>query len=438
MMKKFLALLAVVAMVGLLSSLAFAADVSVGGSIDIRSRDFRDLTLDKNVGSKDTVDTQERIRLNVNVKSDNVKAKVSIENDWDTWGRFETPQGNAAVGGTDSIGGPIDAKTDAGRLDLREAWVSFDLPFAPVNVTGGHQLLQLGNGWWFRSMKYGSDAWVVANVTGPNTAAFVNVKIAEGTVSQNDDTDAYVLLDVFKINENMSAGIDITYADDRRNALGFGNTLLTTSTEDTKATNVGLNFNGKLGPVALKAEVDVQDGKAKGNDAKFKGNQIVVQGNVPLDPITINFTLARGSGKKATDNDYKQYVNFLDADQHYTLLYEYKIGNPGCIAGPNTSGVHAGFCNTTAISAGVMANVAKSLAVGVDVWQLIATEKIANVNGDSDKIGMEVDAKVNWKLYDNLSWNWTLGYFKPDSALKTPAGTTDAATGVQGVLSYQF
>src|SRR5574337_209894 len=111
-MKKFLALLAVVAMVGLFCSLAVAADVSVSGSIDIRSRDFRDLTLNKDstpAASKDTVDTQERIRLNVNVKSDNVKAKVSIENDWDTWGRFEQPQGNAAV-----------PSATSGRIDIRE------------------------------------------------------------------------------------------------------------------------------------------------------------------------------------------------------------------------------------------------------------------------------------------------------------------------------
>lgn len=434
-MKKFFALLAVVALVGLFSSMAFAADVSLSGSLDIRSRDFRTLGLDKSSSSKDQVDTQERIRLNVNVKADNVKGKVSIENDWDTWGRFEAPQGN------DQTAPGWKGATEAnGHIDLREAWLSFDLPMLPVNVTAGHQLLQLGNGWWFRSMKYGSDAWVVANTTGPNTFAFVDVKVFEGSSAHNDDIDAYVFLDVFKINENMTAGIDVTFANDRRNTLGFGNPVPVggNPTAGTKATNVGLNFNGKLGPVGLKAEADVQTGKAKANNAKFKGNQIVVQGNVPVDPVTINFTVARGSGRKATDNDNKQMVTFMDADQHYTFLYEYKVGG--------SCGTHSGFCNTTALSAGVMANVAKSLAVGVDLWFLQATEKIRSAfdGSDSSDLGAEIDAKINWKLYDNLSWNWQIGYLKPGKAFKKLTATAaadghdDAATGVQGVLSFTF
>jgi hypothetical protein len=47
-------------------------------------------------------------------------------------------------------------------------------------VKVGHQFLQLGNGWFFRSMKYGSDAWLVG-LPGKNTVAFVDVKAAENT-----------------------------------------------------------------------------------------------------------------------------------------------------------------------------------------------------------------------------------------------------------------
>ncbi len=60
--------------------------------------------------------------------------------------------------------------------------MSVNLPGLPVNVTAGHQLLQLGNGWFFRSKHFGSDAWVVANQTGNNTLAFVDVKISEGLI----------------------------------------------------------------------------------------------------------------------------------------------------------------------------------------------------------------------------------------------------------------
>ena len=104
MMKKIVMLLAVAAMT-CFSTSAFAvhegegkvagnlADITIGGSVDIRSRDFQDLDLNKNVGDGSQVDTQERVRLDVNVKAGDVQGKVTIENDWDTWGRFEAPTG---------------------------------------------------------------------------------------------------------------------------------------------------------------------------------------------------------------------------------------------------------------------------------------------------------------------------------------------------------
>ena len=54
-------------------------------------------------------------------------------------------------------------------------------------------LLQLGQGWWFRSMKYGSDAWVAFTDIDPVHVGVVNVKVSEGLTASSDDIDAYVL-----------------------------------------------------------------------------------------------------------------------------------------------------------------------------------------------------------------------------------------------------
>jgi hypothetical protein len=420
-MKKFVVLLVVVALT-CFGSMAFAADISVSGSLDVRSRDFTDLDMNKDINDSSARDTQERVRLNVDAKAGDVKGRISIENDWDTWSRFETPMANGQV-----IAPATAPSGNAGFLDLREAWINFNIPGIPVNVNVGHQLLQLGDGWFFRSMKYGSDAWVVANVTGNNTAALVDVKFGEGDAAASDDTDAYVLLDVLKIDDNNTVGINLTDLKDRSakaDPLG-GNVDLQ---------NIGLHYGGKLGPVALKAEVDLQMGKVTNNDGspdnKFKGNEIVIQGNVPLDPVTINFTLARGSGDSvtSTSEDIKTFVNALDADQHYTFLYEYKIGGP--------SGTHTGFSNTTALSVGASFAASKSLNVGADFWWLQATEDVADTQnpGETTKdLGTEIDAHLNWAMYDNLSWNWQVGYFMPGDGMGK-----DTATGIQGVLSFKF
>ena len=45
---------------------------------------------------------------------------------------------------------------------------------------------------------------------------------------------------------------------------------------------------------------------------------------------------------------------------------------------------------------------------------------------------------VDWKLYDNLSWNWTLGRLMPGKAYDSATATADDVDAVQGVLSYKF
>ncbi len=132
-MKKFFVVLVVLALVGI-SSMALAAEVTVGGTVQLRSRNFDTMSFDKNDNSKDAVDTQERIQIDVNAKADKVKGKIAIWNDFDTWGRFEQTQGTN-INGTSTAAATTPNST---TIAIREAWVSFDLPFAPVNVTGGH------------------------------------------------------------------------------------------------------------------------------------------------------------------------------------------------------------------------------------------------------------------------------------------------------------
>ncbi len=473
-MKKFVVLLVVVA-ISCLSSAAFAADIAVSGSIDIRSRDFVNTSaLPSDVSDNGTGrDTQERVRLNIDAKTGDVKGRISIENDWDSWGRLERKQADASTATGEMAGG-----INASILDLREAWINFNLPGLPVNVNVGHQLLQLGNAWFFRDMKYGSDAWVVANVTGANTAAFVDIKVSEGSAGAADDLDAYAFLDVFKLSDTMMVGADLTYVKDRKAALDNAPFLLDRAglggaMSKINLYNLGVNFNATMGGMNLKLEADKQFGKAElfpgvatgdgvlASNPKFKGYQVVLQGNMAMDPLSINFTAARGTGLKSDfgtngNLDVNQLVTIMDADQHYTLLYEYKV-RTAALNIPSSSAsndnLHTGFANTTALNVGAKFAAAKSLTIGADLWWLQATEPVA-INGGTDpltgldatsrKLGYEVDLAINWQMYDALSWNWQFGYFKPGAAYDSNDALTGALTsadkvlGAQGVLSYKF
>jgi hypothetical protein len=199
---------------------------------------------------------------------------------------------------------------------------------------------------------------------------------------------------------------------------------------------IGLWFNGKLGPVNLQAELDWQMGKVKvpgSPDTKFKGNQIVLQANMPIDPLTINATVAMGSGDdNPSDNNIDQIATALDKDPRYTFIYEY-FSKTAC------GTTNTGFCNTQALGLGAGYAVSKNVSLQLDAWMLKASEKVS-LNGYTadDDLGIEVDLVVKWKLYDQLTWNWQFGRLMTGDAYKNAAGHNDDVDGIQGILSYKF
>jgi hypothetical protein len=189
------------------------------------------------------------------------------------------------------------------------------------------------------------------------------------------------------------------------------------------------------------AEVDFQMGQIKFNDGspdvKFGGSQVVLQGNMPIDPLTVRATIASGSGDKedATGNTgtkLEQYMNFLDKDPRYTMVYEYvMIGATGA--------KNQGFANTQALGIGAGYKVSKQIAIDFDAWMLTANEKVSLNGGTaSDKLGTELDLKLTWTPYDQVSWYVNYGMFMTGDAYKSAAGIADNATAIQSVLSYKF
>ncbi len=428
--------------------------MTFSGSIDIRER-FYNLGVEGGPFSSTadgpaarTTNTQERIRFNVDAKvGDYLNGRITLENDWDTFGRVEQPQGN----------GQTTSAAAGGRPEFREAWVNFMFPGIPVGVKAGHQLLQLGNGWFFRSMKYGSDAWVVYNGTGNNTLAFYDVRVGEGVGGvggqPDQDIDFYGVLDAYKLADGV-VSIDLTWAYAPSSGSVF-TTIFGNAGSKTSLYNLGLSYAAKTGPVHLKAEVDLQMGKAEnsttigaGGDADFKGYQGILQGSMPMDPLTINFLLAYGSGLEqlsgTTSTDVKQIITVMDNDQHYTLIYEY-LEPTGALNTMNVAtsngSLHTGFANTIAASIGAMFNMSKMVAIGFDYYYLQAVEDVAIMGNltPSNDLGHEVDVKANFKLYDNLTWNWQFGYFKHGDAYKLANGNdADDSTAVLGMLSFKF
>jgi len=431
-MKKFLVIIAVLALT-LVSSVAMA-EVTFDGSIEFLMRSFKNTSdwNDKATGSGDYRTTYERVRFGINAKNDAVKGRIQIENDWDQWGSGAGAPGAAAPNNQGPNPG-FETRPD-NALSFREAWLDFTIPgAAPAHFKVGRQFLQLGNGWFFRSAKYGSDAWVVG-LPGKNTIAFVNVKASENNSTLADDTDAYVLLDTFKINDQNTVGAYLAHVIDRRGTWTtntFGAVGVTSTTLD----NLGLHYSGQVGPVKLAAEIDIQSGEIKTPVDKIdlEGTNFVLQATLPMDALTISATAAMGSGDDpTTDKKMEGFLPFLDKDPRYTMIYEYLMVTAA-------EAKNTGFSNIMAFGLGAMFKVNKMISVGADLWMLSADQKFSNNGGTaSDDIGNEIDVKVNLTLYDPLTWNTTIGMFQPGKGYEDAAGKADDVTAIQSVLSYKF
>jgi outer membrane protein W len=299
-------------------------------------------------------------------------------------------------------------------------------------------------------MTYGSDGWVVYPDIDALHLGVVNIKVSEGSTARADDTDAFAFVATYKLSDTMTAGINFTNLNDR-SGKSMNTFYGTTAFSNAVLQNMEAHFAGTVGPAKLKVEVDVQSGDATTQTVfatpvkhKFKGNQVVLEANIALDPVTVNATIARGSGATANtaSPDMKEYIALMDADMHYTLIYEYLVPTA---AQQSFATLHTGFGNTTAVSLGAGVNVTKNFMIGADLWYLQATKKVAtytDILGNdvlSDKLGIEIDAKINWKLYENLSWNNTIGYFMPGDAYKISAiQDADNARAIMSVLSFKF
>ena len=117
-MKKLL-VVAVVLAIACMGSMAFAADVTVNGYVDVRSRDFQNLDLNRSMNNADTASrttTETAYRIDVNVKADNAKAKISLWNDHDVWGlsSSKNPNSNLDVNNTGSATNEISGYTSMG------------------------------------------------------------------------------------------------------------------------------------------------------------------------------------------------------------------------------------------------------------------------------------------------------------------------------------
>ncbi|HEY3347024.1 MAG TPA: hypothetical protein VGK71_05320 [Nitrospirota bacterium] len=441
-MKKFM--LAVVAAALVLTSSAAMAEVTVGGGLALRYEYWKNLKFNNTSAKVD--DTQSFLAVNVKL---NVDAKIA--EGLETFIELQTQTTGANLGNTAATGAVPNNSNAAlnyfnfqkNDMHVNQAWVNFTLPGTTVGIKAGHQPIALGHGIWLDSTREGSDAVLVyakpvpellvagAYISGRGTGTS-NPALFDGSIT--GDANFYAALANYTFAENNTAGINVTFADDNASAIGG-------VVKNIRAFNTGITADGKLGAVSYKAEADWLTGRRLNTfgtkNYRFNAYAAMAGASVDVGAVKVGGEVVYGTGNHANDRkvlynpggagvgsdsitDHAYFVPYGATSYNYAFLYNDKIGQgPRGAGGGNGYGDGFGgfgLANTSYIKLTAGMNPTDKLSVGAEVLYLRAT---GQQFGDQAKsLGWEADAKVGYKLYDNLNFNLTGGAFIPGAWYK--------------------
>ncbi len=415
-MKKYLAVFLSVMFVLSLATSAFAVhaelpsetqpivakgdtQITLGG--ELRTRGWYQKNIDSTVPEESSSAAwyDQRIRLSVDAQvTSNVEGFVMTESTYN-WG----PDWHARPTG----------------VDILQSWILYKgtgLFGFNSGVKVGRMPLALGEKQFFDHTKFGDDAIVFfMDPTEQLHVGLLSIKFIEDAITvSSDDLDGYVGLAVFKINDDNKVGVNFTYLD---------NDVL-----DFSHQNLGVHANGEVAGLGYKFEGDLQFGDFGIADMKYRGYALMLGLDYDLDPVTLRAGLGYGSGDDDfTDDKIDTFVPYLGADQHYTLVYEYRVASA---AGYTASGL----ANTTYYNAGVDFSPTSDISTSLNAYILRASEA-----SDSKDVGWEVDAKVKYQIAKNLTYQIDAGYFDAGQFYEDEFGVdTKGATVLRHALTLSF
>jgi hypothetical protein len=312
--------------------------ITLDGSLRYRGEIRNNFDLNENnVPATDNSTYDTRIRLGVGAKlSDKVQAKIVLQSgtgssDGHTWGSYTA----STSGGTYRVG-----NTMHGSVNFNQAWLNYKTDTFGVKV--GHMPLKLGNGIFFDHTKFGDDAIVIyADPADGLHVGALTAKFVDGGGNNDQDIDAYVLLGVYKADA-FNASADLTQVNDEVNA-GAGKQLT--------VYNVGLRGDTTVGPVKIKADLEIQsgaaeDGVAPGTDYDLSGMAVVLGGSMDLGVAKVGLEVGMGSGDDPTTaNENEEFITSTNLAASYPCY----IYGPRVRTAANAGTTNTGIANTTYI-----------------------------------------------------------------------------------------
>jgi hypothetical protein len=399
----------------------------------------------------------------------NLKGVVRIDMAQGIWGIDDEVRDNDRAGFSNLFN-----KKDANFLvHLDWAYVEFSTPkLANATIRVGRMKNQLGN---LLVLDQDGDGFQVSKKLGAWTASFDWTKMSEGVDSLTDDqfadrdgNDANLFYfdfarkaGAFDINPFFALYSDKSDADNTTylpNDLQYVNARFRPNI--SKATVAGLAFNGKVGKLALKGEVDYLTGEdhvrnvnsganqlLDVNDGDLKGYNVYLDAKVSVGKATVGAVIGRGSGdddpmsgdgniNKIRTNGFF-YVNEIWED---SIMPDEEGITPQGLGSPASRGYRE-LENTTLFQLNASFPIRSDMKLFLSGTIIRATEALrpwSDVNKNnaidpgelgtvsSNDLGRELDFMLDWTLMPNLVWTFRGGYMDAGDAAGYLINGTDA------------
>lgn len=285
--------------------------------------------------NKDTNDhaayVEQRFRLNTVAVTENVKGVLGFEIGWDEWGKSYSYQGAGQTLGQGGDSGMIP-DTPATNIEVRMAYIEFNVPGMPLTVTAGKQPLMTHNHAILSSAAFSPGLKFDYKIAEGSKLSLWWAKTAEGTVSTNTlrgngdaDSDMYTL-ELSQKTKDYDFGVYGVYAADHREYDVSASTTGTTATamafkDDIYWTGLWAGFNA--GPVKLGVDAIYSFGKRKqlnNYTLDYNGYYLRLDGSMKLGGPTLDFMSVYVSGdNNSTDNKINNFA-YNDASSRYPTL----------------------------------------------------------------------------------------------------------------------
>ncbi len=353
---------------------------------------------------------EQRARLQYIAKaSDDLKLITHFE--------LDTKFGGAQTSGKYTLGDSGNLDADRITLETKSVYLDFKIPSTPVRASVGIQPFNDSFGGLYGN--FDATGAVFAAKTGALTATYgyftvANTLATTPTFDSNKDTADLNVLDLkFAINKDLTVGASYYMLLDKLAVPGAPTVVNNT---------VGLNAAAKFGPASLTGALGFQFGKANPGTSASYGNPALsavgttaiaaaVNAKVSVGPGAVNVAALYLSGDNDGPGYNKGWQSIGSGVNYYTPANMWLIARN--VATINSSVAIGGNPDLTRNGRGILGVFAGYEGTAGKVFYNgnVGYAKVANKqNADSASIGTELNATIGYKLYSNLSAQFTAAY----------------------------